>query len=221
VPTFGTGAIPPPRLGGRFVRNQLLCLLASLTLLFCTWPASATTITLSGLITQSTSDGTGPAVNNPMLNNIMDGDMYSLLLIFTGAIPGPGTYHPTGATFTDLTNPAAETSFGTMTLTISASGSFDNLSLLACLTTGSSCAVGNFLGGNFQILATSLNSQNVAATGLDLPHPMDLQEDDGTTDIHGSITRYSFSGPVSTVPEPSSLVLVALGLATLWAKKIN
>src|SRR5690349_20751802 len=32
--------------------------------------ATADTITISGVIAQSTSDGTGPAANNPSLNNI-------------------------------------------------------------------------------------------------------------------------------------------------------
>jgi hypothetical protein len=35
--------------------------------------AYASEITVTGMITQSTSDGTGPAVNNPSLNNIADG----------------------------------------------------------------------------------------------------------------------------------------------------
>ncbi len=35
--------------------------------------AQASVITLPGSITQSTPDGTGPAVNNSSLNNIVDG----------------------------------------------------------------------------------------------------------------------------------------------------
>lgn len=46
--------------------------------------------------------------------------------------------------------------------------------------------------------------------------PLDLLEDDGVTDIHGSIDQYSYKG-VNTVPEPSpvpllSCVMAALGL---------
>ncbi|HTQ86459.1 MAG TPA: hypothetical protein VMI93_09625, partial [Candidatus Solibacter sp.] len=51
-------------------------------------PVSADTITVGGSITQSTADGTGPAVNNPDLNNIADGDAFTVVLGFTGAISG-------------------------------------------------------------------------------------------------------------------------------------
>ena len=62
-----------------------------------------------------------------------------------------------------------------------------------------------------------LYSQNVPAIGLDLPHPLDLLEDDGITDIHGTITSYSYTGPVSAVPEPSLTVLLGCFLAGLVA----
>jgi hypothetical protein len=75
---------------------------------------------------------------------------------------------------------------------------------LACLTTGSGCPLGNQLDANFSIVAGGLNSQNVAATGMGLA-PLDLLEDDGVTDIHGSVTSYS----QTAVPEPSSLDLSA------------
>jgi hypothetical protein len=67
---------------------------------------------------------------------------------------------------------------------------------------------GNQLDGNFSIAAAGLNSQNVAATGMGLA-PLDLLEDDGVTDIHGSVTSYS----ETAVPEPSSLVIMAGVLA--------
>jgi hypothetical protein len=51
---------------------------------------SADQIKLAGSITQSTPGGTGPASNNPSLNNIADGDTYMLLLNFSGSISGPG-----------------------------------------------------------------------------------------------------------------------------------
>jgi hypothetical protein len=56
---------------------------------------------------------------------------------------------------------------------------------------------------------------NVSATGLDQPHPLDLLENDGATDIHGSITSYSNTGSVNAVPEPSPDVLLACVLAAL------
>src|SRR5262245_33514772 len=61
---------------------------------FCVSAASAATITISGSITQSTQDGTGPAVNNPSLNNIQDGQAYLITAIFPGPVTAPGTYAP-------------------------------------------------------------------------------------------------------------------------------
>jgi hypothetical protein len=58
---------------------------------------SASMITFSGAITQSTPDGTGPAANNPALNNIMDNDAYMAILAFTGSINTPGTYSTTAS----------------------------------------------------------------------------------------------------------------------------
>ena len=54
-------------------------------------PAAADTITFGGAIAQSTQDGTGPAANNPDLNNIEDGDLYVVTLDFTrfrSLVPG-------------------------------------------------------------------------------------------------------------------------------------
>ena len=55
------------------------------------------------------------------------------------------------------------------------------------------------------------------AIGLDPPHPLDLLEDDGITDIHGSIATYSYAGPVSAIPKPSPAVLLGGVLAALAA----
>ena len=138
-------------------------------------------------------------------------------LAFAGSITGPGFYDLTGSSlmFSVPAAPATESSFGSISLTITANGSFDDLSLLGCLTTGSDCLVGNQLSGNFRIPAALLNAQNVPAIGLDQPHPLDLLEDDGTTDIHGSITTYSYTGSTSAVPEPSSVVLLIFALPAL------
>ena len=177
--------------------------------------ARADTITFSGDITQSTADGTGPAANNSSLNAIADGDAYTVTLSFGGALLlGPGTYDLTGASllFSVLTAPASESAFDLISLTITADGLYSDFSLLACLTTGSfACGGGNELDANFSVLTADLHSQGVAALGLDPPHPLDLLEDDGITDIHGSITSYSYTP--SAVPEPASVILLAAGLA--------
>ena len=176
--------------------------------------ASADVLTVSGQITQSTDDGTGPAMNNPSLNDIHDLDAYTVTLAFMSSITGQGMYDLTGSSlmFNDSSAPASESSFASIHLTVTSNGGFDNISLLGCLTTGSDCSLGNQLDANFQILAAELNSQNVAATGLDQPHPLDLLEDDGVTDIHGTISSYSYTGS-SPVPEPTSLLLFTGGLA--------
>ena len=76
------------------------------TKLRCCWPlvavfgfasvAVASTITFGGTITQSTQDGTGPAVNNSALNNIQDLQAYFVTLVFPGSITTPGIYNLTG-----------------------------------------------------------------------------------------------------------------------------
>jgi hypothetical protein len=52
--------------------------------------ASASTISFGGVITQSTQDATGPAVNNLSLNNIQDLHGYTVTLAFPGSITVPG-----------------------------------------------------------------------------------------------------------------------------------
>jgi hypothetical protein len=204
----------------RFFPIAMLFLLAGLTVSGLASVAFADTITFSGAIIQSTGDGTGPAVNNPTLNNIQDLQAYLVTLVFAGSISAPGNYDLTGAnlTLSDPAAPAIETSFDMVKLSITANAGFDDFSLLGCLTTGSGCLFGNELDANFRIPSAGLNSQNVAATGLDQPHPLDLLEDDGITDIHGTITTYSNSAAAS-VPEPSTAVLLGGVLAGLAATK--
>jgi hypothetical protein len=192
------------------IANGLLpVLVAGLGALSVTSTAFAGMIVIGGQITQSTQDGTGPAVNNPSLDNVLDSQPYLVTLAFAGSVTGPGTYNLTGSslTFSDPSAPASESSFGSITFTVAAAGAFDDLTLMSCLTTGTSCGVGNQLSLIFEIPAASLNSQNVPATGLDTPHPLDLLEDDGVTDIHGSLTSYS------SVPEPSPAILLGCALA--------
>ena len=182
----------------------------------CPHVASADIIEISGVVTQSTPDGTGPAVNNPTLNAVIDGQTYTLTLDLTGSafnsITSPGIYDLTGASlvFSVPSAPAAEMSFDQISLAITQSGTIDTFSLLACLTTGGGCAVGNQLTANSQIPASALNG-HAAATGLDEPHPLDLIEDDGATDIHGAITTYVYT------PEPSTFVFLGSCVAIVGA----
>jgi len=174
---------------------------------------TAGTIVIGGTITQSTPDGTGPAVKNPSLNNILDGDAFLLTLVVPGPTLAPGMYTAASLTFSDPVASSFETAFSGITLTVTLDAGNDEFSLLGCLLSGDGCAVGNQLDADFEIPSALINSQNVSATGLDQPHPLDLLEDDGSTDIQGSITTYS------AVPEPSTAFPITFGLLALLAKK--
>lgn len=182
----------------------------------CPGNAAADQITFSGVISQSTQNGTGPAVNNPSLNLILTGDAYSVTINFPGVItaPSPVPLDLTGSmvTFVDTTVSVTESSFGLISLSVLANGANIDFSLLACLTTGSDCGVGNFLSANWRIPTADLNSTvPVIAVGLDQLHPLDLLEDDGITDIQGTIDSYSYQF-ANPIPEPSSLVLTGLAM---------
>lgn len=184
-------------------------------------PLHADVIAISGTINQSTEDGTGPAENNPSLNDIKDGELYTFSLDFTGSITAPGTYDLTGSSllFSVAVAGAVESSFDFVSLTVAQSGGFDQLSILGCLTTGSACNQGNELDLNFTISSANLNGQNVAAQGDLNLLPLDLLEDDGVTDIHGLITTYSYTS-AAAVPEPASFMLLASGLAAVALKRL-
>jgi PEP-CTERM motif len=202
------------------VRTASVFLILVTGCVFASATSAQTTITVTGAITQSTSDGTGPAVNNPSLNNIADGDPYSLSLNFAGAITAPGTYDLTGGSlvFSDPTAPASESSFTSISLTVTAVGSSDDLSLFGCLSTGSGCLLGNSLSLNFAIPSADLNSPSAAAVAISgLSPPLDLLEDDGTTDIQGSVASYSYT----TTPEPASFVLFGSGLLALALARLK
>ena len=193
-------------------------------------PGFADSVTFSGRITQSTQNGTGPAVNNPTLNNILDNDAYSVTLLnFARPVTGLGTFalNPATLALADATSAAIEASFanvsfcsagsGLACLTVSADtdGVSDDISLVLCLTTGMfGCIASNQLAADFKIPAASLHSTNAAASPIPSLTPLDLLEDDGTTDIQGSVTSYSYTG-TSPIPEPSLLAPLVLLLAPL------
>jgi len=202
----------------KVARTRRLVALATFALVagFAVSPAFADTVTFGGLITQSTSDGTGPAVNNPGLNAILDGDAYSITLNFTGSITGAGTFALSGVgmVFIDPSAAAIESAFSSVSFSVAPSGSSDQLSLLGCLTTGSGCLFGNYLALNFMIPSAGLNLQNVTASSIPGLTPLDLPEDNGTTDIQGTVTSYSYlpQEGMSTVPEPGTMLLLASGI---------
>jgi hypothetical protein len=179
---------------------------------------SAGTITLAGQINQSTQDGTGPAVNNPGLMSVNDGDSYLVTLSFTGDITTQGLFQLTGASFLDTSANIPESSFGSpWSINVANNGSNFDLSVLACLTTGSACNQGNFLAANFRIPAASLNAQNVTATPIPALLGFELIEDDGVTDIQGTVDKYSYSGNAAPVPEPAAAIPLCAALAAMAA----
>lgn len=192
---------------------------AALLFLYCLIPLRADTITIGGVINQSTQDGTGPAVNNPHLNNIMDGDLYAFDLSFAGSIASPGTYPLAGlnARFAVAVPGVEESNFTWGSLTVGQSGGLDQIIILACLGTGSGCNQGNELDLSFSIPPARLNSANATPQGIAGLLPLDLLEDDGVTDIQATVTSYSY-GPLSVVPEPSAAAMLVFGLAAIVLK---
>jgi hypothetical protein len=191
-------------------------LIIFLTLFFLPQFAAADSIVFQGSITQSTPDGTGPAVNNASLNNISDGDTFTVSVDFAGSITSSGTFPVAAVIFTDTTAGAVEANFGASSITVSAGGTLDDISFFGCLLSGSGCLLGNALSANFQIAAASLNSQNVAASTIFGLNPaLDLLEDDGTTDIQGSVSLYSYHGIATAIPEPSTLSTIIAGMVAL------
>lgn len=191
----------------RFTRD--LAWAVALAFLGCAATLRADTFTIEGAINQSTQDGSGPASNNPSLNNIHDGSAYVVTLNFLGAIAIPGTYNlmAPDVSFRVASDGALESSFDSVSVTVAQFAGFDEISILACLTSGSACNQGNELDLNFTILAGDLNRQNAAAQQTPNLLPLDLLEDDGVTDIHGIVTGYSYT-PVGEVPEPLSVTLL-------------
>jgi hypothetical protein len=183
----------------------------------------ADTMTFSGTINQSIQDGTGPAVNNPALNNIPDGASYTVSLTFNGSIHSPGFYDLLDFDAAFTSGGALENNFNSASVIVTQSGGFDQINALLCLASGSGCNQGNELGLSFMIPVAQLNGDNVSAQQIPGLLPLDLLEDDGVTDIQGSLTNYSYSPPgtVSAVPEPSSILLLVsiVAIAVAQAKR--
>jgi hypothetical protein len=182
--------------------------------------AVAGTITFSGLISQSTADGTGPASNNPALNNISDGDSYVVTVNSLTQILSPGLYNTPDLTlnFMDTSAGVSETAFNSASVSVIVDGSFFDLSVLGCLSTGSSCNSGNELDANFRIANTDLGSSSAPAFAIPVLNPsLDLLEDDGLTDIQGSVTNFGNA----SVPEPGTIAMAMVGLAGLVGAKVR
>lgn len=204
------------------MRIASLFLILVTSCVFASVASAQATITVGGTIYQPNANP--PAMNNPSLDNVLAGDVYSVTLNSTGSITAPGTYTSfSGADFSDFTHSADENQFISVSLTISPpSGGMDEFSVLGCLSTGIyGCSGGNQLDLNFMIPAGSLNAVNVTAQSVPLLTPLDLLEDDGTTDIQGSVTSYSYSSAVSTTPEPTSIALYGSGLIALALKRLK
>jgi hypothetical protein len=138
--------------------------------------AFASTISFGGQITQATPDGTGPAANNPGLNNIQDLQPCLVTIVVSGSIIALGGYDLTGAslTFSDPTAPASETSFGSINLTITANSGFDEFSLLTNNLI--------FANGGTGVLGTSGFGGNQAAIGM----KHDNEYNGGGSDVSGT-----------------------------------
>ena len=165
-------------------------------------------------------------MNNPALNNIVDGDAYTVEIDFPGSIVAPGAFNPlTRASMIFTDGLVTETRFSSVFLTVSVDSNptLYDISLLGCLSTGSACGVGNDLSANFAVAVASFNSLSAPAQFIPgLVPSFDLLEDDGVTDIQGTISSFSNSSTAvpSSVPEPSSMVVtLAFGLLAMLTRK--
>jgi hypothetical protein len=206
------------------VRAQRTTALLALVIAMCALAGTARggTITLTGTITQSTADLGTTAVANPTLNNIQDGDAYSVLLNFAGVISSPGTFSLSSIVLTDLTHPATEGAFISGSLTLSQSAGVDTFSVFGCLIDSATCLLGNQLSLNFLIPSSGVTQSGVSAQAVPGINPsMDLLEDDGATDIQGTISGYSQPTEGAATPEPSTAMLTALSAGLLLATAVR
>jgi PEP-CTERM motif len=179
----------------------------------------ADTIYVSGTITQDLADSGGVAINNPSLNNINDGDSFTVTLAFLGSITGPQMTNLTSAVFVDNTAAASEDGFISAEVNIIAAAPEDQFEVLGCLLDPVSCTQGNELDLNFQIAATGLNQFGVGAEDIpDLSPSLDLLEDGGNSEIQGAVNSYSYQAAAAPVPEPSTFGLLLIAMAAVGVR---
>jgi hypothetical protein len=177
--------------------------------------AHAGSITLTGIVTQSTADSMVPAMSNPSLNNIADGDLFKITMNFAGLIGAPSSTSLSYVAFADTTNAGGENAFISGKLVITQSAGVDQFFMLACLVDQNTCQQGNQLALNFALPQAQL--QFGSATPQTIPGllPMDLLEDSGSTDIQGTLTTYAFRESAAPTPEPTAFALTGLSLIGL------
>jgi hypothetical protein len=174
---------------------------------------------VTGVVTQDLADAGATAVANPSLDNVADGDPFTVTLTFSGDITAPGgPFTLTSMLFSDSTAGASEGAFISGSMTITDVTGMDQFSVLGCLVDPVSCSQGNELDLNFQIPSAGLNQTGVSAQFIPALLPLDLLEDGGNTEIQGSLSGYSYAS-TAQVPEPSTVLLFAASLAGLLAPR--
>jgi hypothetical protein len=189
---------------------------ALLACALCGLTARGDMILITGTVTQDLADSGETAIDNPALNQINDGDSFTVALGFAGSASDSGLTGTSSVLFTDNTASVSENGFISGVMDVSLDSGEDQLSVLACLLDPVSCTQGNQLDLNFQIAAAGFNQSGVTAQFIPgLTPALDLLEDGGNTEIQGSITGYSYIASTSAVPEPSTLPFAGEAMAWL------
>jgi PEP-CTERM motif len=195
--------------------NSLRGCLVPAVLVLAVCAAYGGSITVTGVVTQDPADAGATAVANPSLNNVLDGDPFTVTLNFSGDITAAGgPFTLTSLLFSDPTAGASEGAFTSGSMTITQVSGMDQFSVLGCLVDPVSCFQGNELDLNFQIPTAGLNQTGLSAQFIPALLPLDLLEDGGGTEIQGSLSGYSYAS-TAQVPEPSTMLLFAASLAGL------